>query len=118
LSSARPWKAYDLESKFRNFQIQLSIVSWHLVLLGARSVDKDTISVQSDHENHWYVFLIKNLRLVPQSSINFLSLHLPSDIDHRCDNRCFWLSTHNCQVPTPTSQNLWVEHDIWIFGAD
>ncbi len=27
-------------------------------------------------------------------------------IDYRCDNRRFWLSTHNCQVPTPTSQNL------------
>ncbi len=27
-------------------------------------------------------------------------------IDYRCDNRHFWLSTHHCQVPTPTSQNL------------
>jgi hypothetical protein len=27
-------------------------------------------------------------------------------IDYRCDNRRFWLSAHNCLVPTPTSQNL------------
>ncbi len=29
-----------------------------------------------------------------------------SPIDYRCDNRRFGLSTHNCQVPTPTFQNL------------
>jgi hypothetical protein len=27
-------------------------------------------------------------------------------IGYRCDNRRFWLSAQNCQVPTPTSQNL------------
>jgi nuclear transcription Y subunit beta len=27
-------------------------------------------------------------------------------IDYRCDNMRFWLSACNCQVPTPTSQNL------------
>jgi hypothetical protein len=31
---------------------------------------------------------------------------LPLTIDYRWDNRCFWLSAHNCQVPTPYSQNL------------
>jgi hypothetical protein len=30
-------------------------------------------------------------------------------IDYRCNNRLFWLSAHNCQVPTPTSQNLELE---------
>jgi hypothetical protein len=25
-------------------------------------------------------------------------------IDYKQDNRRFWLSAHNCQVPTPTSQ--------------
>ncbi len=30
----------------------------------------------------------------------------------------FLLSAHNCQVPTPTSQNLEVEQKIRIFGAD
>jgi hypothetical protein len=34
------------------------------------------------------------------------------------DNRRFWLSAHNCQVSTPTSQNLELEHQIRIFGAD
>jgi hypothetical protein len=29
-----------------------------------------------------------------------------ANIDYRCDNRRFWLSAHNCQVPNPTSQNL------------
>ncbi len=39
-------------------------------------------------------------------------------IDYRCDNRRFWLSAHNCQVPTPTSQNLELEQQIQIFGDD
>ncbi len=37
-------------------------------------------------------------------------------IDYRCENRHFWLSAHNCQVPTPTSQNLELEQqirDLW-----
>jgi hypothetical protein len=29
----------------------------------------------------------------------------------------FWLSAHNCQVPTPTSQNLEIEQQIRISGA-
>jgi hypothetical protein len=39
-------------------------------------------------------------------------------IDYRCDNRRFWLFAHNCQVPTPISQNLELEEQIRIFGAD
>ncbi len=39
-------------------------------------------------------------------------------IDYRCDNKRFWLSAHNCQAPTPTSQNLEFEQQIRIFGAD
>jgi hypothetical protein len=38
-------------------------------------------------------------------------------IDYRCDNRRFWLSAHNRQVPTPTLQNLEREQQIRIFGA-
>jgi hypothetical protein len=38
-------------------------------------------------------------------------------IDYRCDDRRFWLSAHDCQVPTPTSQNLDLEHQIRIFEA-
>jgi hypothetical protein len=34
------------------------------------------------------------------------------------DNKHSWLSSHDCQVPTPTSQKLEVEQQIWIFGAD
>ncbi len=37
-------------------------------------------------------------------------------INYRCDNRRFWLSAHNCQVPTPTSQNLatrTANSDLW-----
>jgi hypothetical protein len=33
-------------------------------------------------------------------------------IDYRCDKRRFWLSAHNRQVPTPTSSNLELEHDM------
>ncbi len=36
-------------------------------------------------------------------------------IHYRCVNRRFSLSAHNCQVPTPTSQNLEVEQQIRIF---
>ncbi len=39
-------------------------------------------------------------------------------MDYRCDNRRFCLSAHDCQVPTPTSQNLELEQQIRIFGAD
>jgi hypothetical protein len=42
---------------------------------------------------------------------------LSKTIDYRCDNRRFWLSAHNCQVPTKTSQNLGLEQQIRIFGA-
>jgi hypothetical protein len=38
--------------------------------------------------------------------------------EYRCNNRHFWLSAHNCQVSTPTSQNLELEQQIRIFGAD
>jgi hypothetical protein len=44
--------------------------------------------------------------------------HRVRSIDYRCDNRRFWLSAHNCKVPTPTSQNLELEQRIRIFGAD
>ncbi len=43
---------------------------------------------------------------------------VPPTIDYRCDNRQFWLSDHDCQVPTPTSQNLELEQQIRIFGGD
>jgi hypothetical protein len=39
-------------------------------------------------------------------------------IDYRCDNRRFWLSAHNCQVLTPTSQSLDLEQQIRIFEAE
>jgi hypothetical protein len=37
---------------------------------------------------------------------------------YRCDNRRFWLSAHDCHVPTPTSQNLELKQQIWLFEAD
>jgi hypothetical protein len=37
-------------------------------------------------------------------------------IDYRCDNGSVWFSAHDCQVQTPTSQNLEVEQQIWSFG--
>jgi hypothetical protein len=30
-------------------------------------------------------------------------------VDYRCDDGCFWVSTKNCQLPTPTSQKLRLE---------
>ncbi len=49
---------------------------------------------------------------------NLLDAALIEVIDYRCDDRRFWLSAHNCQVPTPTSQNLDLEQKIRIFEAD
>ncbi len=63
-------------------------------------------------DEHWD-FLKEGVNtdlIVPMSPIN--------SIDYRCDNRRFWLSAHNCQVPTPTSKNLEFEQQIRIFGAD
>ncbi len=34
------------------------------------------------------------------SDINSACVYKWRTIDYRCDNRRFWLSTHNCQVPT------------------
>jgi hypothetical protein len=39
-------------------------------------------------------------------------------MDYRCDNRRFWLSAHDWQVPTPTSQNIDLEKQIRIFWAE
>ncbi len=39
-------------------------------------------------------------------------------LDYRCDDMRFWLSSHDCQVPTPTSQNLVLEQQIRICEAD
>ncbi len=36
-------------------------------------------------------------------------------IDYRCDNKRFCLSAHDCQVPTPTFQNIEAEQQIRIF---
>jgi hypothetical protein len=41
------------------------------------------------------------------------NLHM--NIDYRCDNRRFWLSARNCQVPTPTSQNMAIRTAISDF---
>jgi hypothetical protein len=37
---------------------------------------------------------------------SFLALFVLKAIDYRRDNRRFWLSAHDCQLPTPNSQNL------------
>ncbi len=39
-------------------------------------------------------------------------------IDYRFDNRRFWLSAHDCQVPTTTSQNLDLEQQIRTCEAE
>ncbi len=57
---------------------------------------------------------IRNLEIRVFESQMLLCL----SIDYRCDNRRFWLSVHNCQAPTPASQNLELEQQIRIFGAD
>jgi hypothetical protein len=39
-------------------------------------------------------------------------------IDYRYDDARCWLSAHNCQVPTPTSQNLDLEQQIRTYEAE
>jgi hypothetical protein len=41
----------------------------------------------------------------------------PFFIDYRCDNGRVWLSAHNCQVPTLTSQNLELEQQNLDFSC-
>jgi hypothetical protein len=43
---------------------------------------------------------------------------VPRTINYRCDDRRFWLSAHDCQIPTPTSQNLDLVQQIRICEAD
>jgi hypothetical protein len=43
---------------------------------------------------------------------------LDISVNYRCDNKHVWLSAHDCQFPTPTSQNQEAEQQIRIFGAD
>jgi hypothetical protein len=54
------------------------------------------------------------------SGITFhvLSRELDKLWDDLISAEAFWLSAHNCQVPTPTSQNLELALEIRIFGAD
>ncbi len=48
----------------------------------------------------------------------FEQFQLATTIDYRCDDRRFWLSAKNCQVPTPTFLNLDLEQQIRVFEAD
>jgi hypothetical protein len=57
-------------------------------------------------ENHRYAFSFRNSHLV---------VWWVHTIDNRCNDGRFWLSAHDCQVQTPTSQNLDVEQQIRIF---
>jgi hypothetical protein len=47
-----------------------------------------------------------------------LIFDLASPIDYSCYNRRFLLPAQDCQVPTPTSQNLELDQLIRIFRAD
>ncbi len=49
------------------------------------------------------------------SGVGCNTQHTVVPIDYRCDDRRFWLPAHNCQVSTPTSQNLELEQQIRIF---
>jgi hypothetical protein len=55
---------------------------------------------------------------VQKENCTFRNQLVVEAIDYRCDDRRFWLSAHDCQVPTPTSQNLDLEQQIRIFEAD
>jgi hypothetical protein len=70
----------------------------------ATNLDNETIVLKYKEGPGVYLFDQNQLSVEP--------------IDYRCDNTRFWLSAHNCQVPTPTSQNLKIEQQIRIFGAD
>ncbi len=62
--------------------------------------------------------LTRSNSMDPLTEFNLVIWTSVCGIDYRCDNRRFWLSAHNCQVPTPTSQNLEIEQEIGILGAD
>jgi hypothetical protein len=72
---------------------------------------------------HEYVpwYMNKYTSCVPAWTLEFFPfqvvvLYSGLSIDYRCYNRRFWLSAHNFQVPTPTSQNLatgTANSDLW-----
>jgi ADP-heptose:LPS heptosyltransferase len=68
------------------------------------------------HANHLAAITIKHDSIV--YLIAWIISAAVKIIDYRCENRRFWLSAHNYQVPTPTSQNPQLEQQIRIFGAD
>jgi hypothetical protein len=54
------------------------------------------------------------LQLSREWKIGFVS----SCADYRRDDGRFWLSFHDCQIPTRTSQKLEVEQQIRILGLE
>jgi hypothetical protein len=73
----------------------------------------------------YFFYLHQNTRLKSQREITRyeegsyevgeLGGDLGALIDYRCDKSRFWLSARNCQVSSPTSQNLELEQQIRIF---
>ncbi len=59
------------------------------------------------------VKLCFHLKFCPVQILTFFDTH--SSIDYGCDDRRFWLSAHDCQAPTPTSQNLDLEQQMRVF---
>jgi hypothetical protein len=47
---------------------------------------------------------------------HLFSLARNIDYNYKCDDSRFWLSAHDCQVSSPNSQKLEVEHQIWFWN--
>ncbi len=88
------------------------------------TVDLFSFWDEKDCRGKWRVFhwpCQRGQNVGRNKKLTKITSHLPLPgglIDYRCNNRRFWLSAHNCQFPTPTSQNLELEEQIRIFGAD
>jgi hypothetical protein len=70
--------------------------------------ERDNESVS--HDVGWHIYAIPFTQARSDKGVY--------GIDYRCDNTRFRLSAHNCQVPTPTSQNLGLEQEIGIYAAE
>jgi hypothetical protein len=107
---------FDVINLYRLFE-QEFLSGNYLGKKTSKRVRKSAPAKKFVSEETWEISLLTENALYYVQDFQFQAI-LTKTIDYRCDNRRFWLSAHNCQVPTPTSQNLELDQQIWIFEAD
>ncbi len=91
---------------------------WHAKLISRGETSIEAHINKAEAKRLATIGKVSQLNGFPKNDFKLLSLQPLFPIDYRCDDRRFWLSAPNCQVSTPTSQNLDLEQPIRIFEAD